>query len=213
MMDLEDQTQKCYSCSVEAATHCDGTVPLCETCHSLVNSRQSSHHFRIGVLSETDPKVLLLQVARYLRSIPNLSISRLMTSFLEVLNSGMISIIERPVKAAVFTVTSLPQAYVVLPSNLAELLQSDMTTQLGTLVFIGSQAIDYVQERFLTETNSSDTRAKSYEAEFLMCARGNAAFWEPNSYQLDLLQKFPEGVSSQEALKVLYCPVLCSEVA
>src|ERR1700744_3092368 len=58
-----------------------------------------------------------------------------------------------------------PQAMIATPANWVDMVRKDPLTQLGALVYVGSQAVDYANDRYLEERSNVLPRAKAYEAE------------------------------------------------
>lgn len=99
---------------------------------------------------------------------------------------------------------SAPQGMVIPPLNWAKMMGQDPIMQLGALVFVGSQVIDYANDRFLNDKPNVRPRAIAYEAEYLNTVRSLSASWEPCGYQSQVLQEFPEGVATPRAQKITY---------
>lgn len=97
-----------------------------------------------------------------------------------------------------------PQAMVAVPSNWVKMIGQDPITQLGDLVFVGSQVVDYVHDHFLTDQANVKPRALAYEAEYLKAVKNLSPSWQPVSYQLEVLEDFPEGLASPKAQKIVY---------
>jgi len=96
------------------------------------------------------------------------------------------------------------QSGIMIPENWSNYLLQDPITQLGALIFTGSQAVDYVNDMFLTEQDRVRIRAEIYEAEFLSQIRNMSPDWEPGSYQAQILQDYPRGLASPGARDIIY---------
>ena len=99
---------------------------------------------------------------------------------------------------------SAPQGLIIPPLNWAKMMGQDPIMQLGALVFVGSQAIDYANDHYINDISNVRPRAVAYEAEYLNTVRSLSSSWEPCGYQSKVLQEFPEGVASPKAQKITY---------
>ncbi len=99
---------------------------------------------------------------------------------------------------------SAPQGLIIPPLGWAKMMGQDPIMQLGALVFAGSQAVDYANDRFLNDQKNVRPRAVAYEAEYLNTVRSLSAFWEPCDYQSAVLREFPEGIATPKAQKITY---------
>lgn len=79
------------------------------------------------------------------------------------------------------------QALVLTPHDWGTTAPADPVTQLGAIVLVGSQAVDFYNGRFQSEGPQLVTRrSRAYEAEFL---RGFEATIPMNDYQQKVLQE------------------------
>jgi hypothetical protein len=145
----------------------------------------------------------------YLRSnLPNPSIQRMCSVMWDAVEHKVTPVcFGPPVVTLSFIVTgheSARSAMIVTPGNWNEMLRKDPLTQLGALVFVGSQAVDYVNERFTSDPENVVTRACAYEAEYLLTVKHLSPDWELSTYHTKVLANFPEGLASPKAKKVLY---------
>jgi hypothetical protein len=97
-----------------------------------------------------------------------------------------------------------PRAVILSPKNWHEMVRQDPVTQLGAVVFVGSQAVDYANERFTVDPECVKTRALAYEAEYLLTVRSLSPEWEFGEYQRKIMEEFPEGLATPRAHKVVY---------
>lgn len=144
----------------------------------------------------------------FLRSIfPNPVIRRLASVLWETVGQKITPVAwGPPVRSLSFMVTgpkSAPQAMIIAPQTWADMVSQDPIMQLGALVFVGSQAVDYAHEHFLADANVK-SRAIAYEAEFLNTVRSLTPAWEPCDYQSSVLQEFPDGLATPKAQKITY---------
>lgn len=100
--------------------------------------------------------------------------------------------------------TETPRAFIAPPADWNNKVRKDPITQLGAVVFVGSQAVDYVNERYTIDPQNVLVRARANEAEFMNTVKGLSPDWDLSSYYEELLKEFPEGLSTPRAHKVLY---------
>jgi hypothetical protein len=139
---------------------------------------------------------------------PNPAINRLMGIVSDVVKQRVAPVcsgLKVPTLSFILAgVKTAPQAMIATPANWVDMVRKDPLTQLGALVYVGSQAVDYANDRFLGERPNVAPRAKAYEAEYLNTVKGLTPTWEPVTYQADTLSEFPDGILSPKAHKVLY---------
>jgi hypothetical protein len=145
----------------------------------------------------------------FLRSIfPNPVIRRLASVLWETVGQKITPVTwGLPVKSLSFVVVgpkSAPQAMIAAPQTWAEMVGKDPIMQLGALVFVGSQSVDYAHEHFLSDQANVVSRAGAYESEFLNTVKSLIPTWEPGTYQASVLQNFPDGLASPKAQKITY---------
>jgi hypothetical protein len=91
------------------------------------------------------------------------------------------------------------QALTFAPYAWPEMVEADPTMELGAIVVVGSQAVDFYNNRLTSpdESKISKERSLSYEAELLILFRemGHSL----NGYQKDVLTKYPNGFDSSFA--------------
>lgn len=76
---------------------------------------------------------------------------------------------------------------VIAPEKWSEMFTKDEQYQIGGIIFVGSQIIDFFRGKL---TSDFSERAKSYEAEYLKNL-DPATF---NEYQTEVLKKYPNGL-------------------
>jgi len=91
-----------------------------------------------------------------------------------------------------------------VPVNWLELFQDDPIYQLGGALYTGSQAVDFYNGRLTTDPNNSCALAQAHEAELLRLATREFPSYQLDSYQMQLLEKFPQGLNSPRAKELLY---------
>jgi hypothetical protein len=142
-------------------------------------------------------------------SFPNSAVARLTVVAWNVIGFGITPIcLGLPVSVMTFIVAGTleaPQAMIAVPRFWANMIRKDPLTQLGALVFVCSQAVDYYHDRLTIDPGNISLRAHAYEADYLSTVRQLAPDWELNEYQLGVLQEFPEGLATPKANRTLYC--------
>ncbi len=149
------------------------------------------------------------QGVAFLRSeFPNPVINRLASVIYETVGQKITPVAWGPaVKSLTFVMVgprSAPQGLIIPPLNWVEMVGQDPIMQMGALVFVGSQAIDYANDRFSNDQKNVLPRASAYEAEYLNTVRSLSSSWEPCAYQTAVLQEFPEGLATPKAQKISY---------
>jgi hypothetical protein len=84
------------------------------------------------------------------------------------------------------------------------MIQKNAIYQLGALVFVGSQAVDYYNGKIWSEFEKAKNRARAYEAEYLMTLKEAVPDLTLNEWQQDVLGAFPEGIRSAAIKPMLY---------
>lgn len=139
---------------------------------------------------------------------PNPAINRLMKAAWEVIGQKVVPVCFglRVQTLSFIMENASSQPFIATPPSWARKMHLDPITQVGALVFVGSQAVDYTNDFLQCPTDREKVllRAKAYEAEYLMTVRGLTPSWEPNSYQESLFKEFPEGVATPKARNVIY---------
>ena len=139
---------------------------------------------------------------------PNPAVNRLMKAAWEVISQKVVPVCFglRVQTLSFIMENASAQPFIATPPNWARKIQLDPITQVGALVFVGSQAVDYTNDflQCASDREKVILRAKAYEAEYLTTVRGLTPSWEPNSYQESLFKEFPEGVATPKARNVIY---------
>lgn len=82
------------------------------------------------------------------------------------------------------------QGVILVPENWADMIMGDSLMQLGAIVMVGSQAVDFYNGKVLSEgAGPIERRAKSNEAHFLRKIIG--PFLKANDYQKRLMEEYP----------------------
>lgn len=139
---------------------------------------------------------------------PNPAVNRLMKATWDVVGQKIVPVcFGLKVRTLSFILESpATQPFIATPPTWTKMAHQDPITQLGAQVFVGSQAVDYANDRLQDPCDRERVllRARAYEAEYLMTVRGLTPAWEPNSYQEGLFKDFPEGLATPKARSVLY---------
>ncbi len=99
---------------------------------------------------------------------------------------------------------SMPDAIIFIPHEWEKMIQEDPVCQLGALVFVGSQAVDYYNGRVTHEFEAVKKRARANEAEYLATIRESTPDHKMNEWQQRVLDEFPSGLGSERIQKYLY---------
>lgn len=79
-------------------------------------------------------------------------------------------------------------ALVFAPHHWMEMIQENLTMQVGAVIMVGSQAVDFYNGKFQTDYANVPRRSDAYEAESL---RNLGSEFTPNEYQARLLRDNP----------------------
>jgi hypothetical protein len=106
--------------------------------------------------------------------------------------SPCIAVVQR-VKDGIF------QALTFVPYAWPEMIKADPTHELGAIITVGSQSVDFYNNKLLSEEDSkiSKKRSLSYEAEFIHIL--SLSGHNLNDYQKQVLAKYPNGFDSSLA--------------
>ena len=87
----------------------------------------------------------------------------------------------------------LLQALAFAPHAWPEMVDEDAPHELGAIIAVGSQAVDFYNSKILSDNDSkvSKERSLSYEAEFILMLDSNGHTL--NEYQRQVLNKYPNG--------------------
>lgn len=101
-----------------------------------------------------------------------------------------------------------PKAMIFMPHNWLQMighqLPSSSIYQMGALVFVGSQAVDFYNGKFFEEPRDAEKRARAHEAEYLITTDylpGTIGF---NDYQKGVIDEYPKGLSTPSIQPLLY---------
>ncbi len=102
--------------------------------------------------------------------------------------------------------TGETKGIIFVPHNWPTMVREDPVYQLGALVFVGSQAVDYYNERLTTpkEAEAAKKRARAHEAEYLLAIRGISPEIPFNEWQRSVLYEYPQGLKTPSIVPLLY---------
>jgi hypothetical protein len=139
---------------------------------------------------------------------PNPVINRLMRSVWDTVGQKVVPVCfgMRVTGLSFIRESFASQPFIATPVNWVRMVRLDPITQVGALVFVGSQAVDYAHDRIQEPSDRvpAVSRARAYESEYLMTVQRLTPAWEPNRYQEALLKEFPEGIATPKARSILY---------
>ncbi len=87
------------------------------------------------------------------------------------------------------------QGLVVLPKQWPQMVEDDPFMQLGAILFVGAQVVDFYNDRLFGDPGAR-SRWQAYEAELLITLGRTLPSWKPNDYQRQILEKFSAGLDS-----------------
>jgi hypothetical protein len=102
---------------------------------------------------------------------------------------------------AVVSAHGIPQATIFVPYHWQEMIDADWVCQLGAMVYIGSQARDFYNDRLDKDVLP---RAQAYEAEFLLTVKEKVPSHPFNEWQLEAMKTYPQGLQSENIRAALY---------
>ena len=145
---------------------------------------------------------------------PHKGINELMSMVWDLVGGKIVPLVGgMPVATLVFAVVGKLndlQARIFVPDDYVEMVQKDGVHQLGALVFVGSQVVDFWNDKIVPQTIMIK-RAFAYEAEFLHAfdrmSRDVNLGWKPNEYQKKVMHDYPHGIGSQGVFLYEYKPV------
>ena len=87
------------------------------------------------------------------------------------------------------------QGIVFIPQAWPEMAQKDAFMQLGAILFVGAQAVDFYNDRLMNDP-TAEGRWHAYEAELLHTLRKLMPDWKPNVYQTKVMAQYPDGLDT-----------------
>lgn len=92
------------------------------------------------------------------------------------------------------------RAVIMLPQDWLAKIKENPLLQLGAIVFVGSQSVDFVHGR----VHGVKERAFAYEAEYLKTLQKMLPQWKPNDYQHSILKNYADGLDTEVVKPLLY---------
>jgi len=87
------------------------------------------------------------------------------------------------------------QGIVLIPKDWPQMTEDDPFMQLGAILFVGVQAVDFYNDRLLGDQGAR-RRWQAYEAELLRTLKTWLPRWKPNDYQREILEGCPDGLDT-----------------
>lgn len=173
------------------------TLPGGEAVAKTVNTME--HYFTSGV-------------GFLARTFPNPRVNGLMQSVWDLVHYKYVQVALGPnVPSLTYAVvrvgeTGQQAAVFFLPYTWAKMFEEDPYTELGSLIFTGSQAVDYYNDRIQSQEDSSvsNRRGRIYEAEFFLTLQQRGTQLTP--FQQKILADYPTGLGSPSAGELIYPP-------
>jgi hypothetical protein len=155
-------------------------------------------------LPDTDPmKVMGTRIAghftgcvEFLRSsFPNENVRKLATLLWDVCGSRSVPLAVGPKVPSLHFGLMGGSAVIFAPDNWSDLIKENPILQMGGVVCIGTQAVDWWAGKITTQEEAQTTgrRAQVYEAEYLLAIKKQAPGHKFNDYQKRLLAEYPKG--------------------
>lgn len=95
-------------------------------------------------------------------------------------------------------------ARILVPEDWPAMAAKDAILQYGALVWTGSLAVDFYNDRYVPP--DALRRAYAHEAEFYLALKRLDPTWRPNPYQRQVLADYPQGLDSPQVQGLLYEP-------
>jgi len=157
---------------------------------------------RVGTITEmSDAFTDGVEILRH--RFPNPRINTLMKMVWDLVGGHVVPVVHgMPVKVLSIGVVVTPggelQARIFMPDDYLEMVTKDPFYQLGGLVYIGSQAVDFWNGKITRSQPDGGVfrRAHAYEAEFLHSLAKETPWWHPNKWQKRAMKDFPKGLDS-----------------
>ena len=105
----------------------------------------------------------------------------------------------------VMRLKELHQAIVLIPKQWPQMVADDPFMQLGAILFVGAQAVDFYNDRLIGDKGAR-RRWHAYEAELLRTLKTSLPRWAPNEYQREILALCPDGLDSKDVELYPYKP-------
>ena len=96
------------------------------------------------------------------------------------------------------------QAIILTPHNWIDMVKADPLLQMGALVYVGSQAVDFYNGKTVEDPKTTVLRSKAFEAEFLLTLNNVIPNLVFDTYQQSVVDEMPLGLSTPSVLPLLY---------
>lgn len=185
----------------------------------VITAISSGDKRKVDSLEDSDPlkakgqamsNIVTVCVNFLRRQFPNSAIRELMGLSWDIIGHNIVSTMLGPavptLSFVVFSRSGVLTGVIVPPEDWVSLFAENPAYQLGALVFVGSQAVDFYNDRYIREGRDAVVnRCRAYEAEFI---RTYKQVMDPeyalNDYQAKLCEEFPRGLSSEKVKPHLY---------
>ena len=152
---------------------------------------------------------LYIRALSQLRAFPHPATEAMIESLCEIVYHNLVFVsLTRPSATLQIRVTSVEgvfeQAVIRLPLNWLDLFQEDPIFQLGSVLYTGSQAVDFYNGRLSQDAVRSCNLAQAHEAELLKFVAREMPEYGLDAYQLRVLEKYPQGLDTPGAKELLY---------
>ena len=143
-----------------------------------------------------------------LKNFPNPAVRTLMSMVWDIVGNRVVPIALGP-KVPSLTFAAMgnaarPDGIIFIPHEWESMIQEDAVCQLGALVFVGSQAVDFYNGRVGHEPEAMMKRARANEAEYLVTIKEFSPDHKMNDWQKKMLAEFPEGLRSAGIQEHIY---------
>ena len=134
-------------------------------------------------------------------SFPNESIRSLMALVWDLCGSRIVPLAMGPQVPGLSFGKMGVNGVIFAPDNWVSQIQADALYQMGAIVFVGSQAVDFYNGLMSTKEEARKVlfRARLYESEYLRTLQGIEGH-SFNPYQQAILHEYPEGLASAPSL-------------
>jgi hypothetical protein len=154
--------------------------------------------------------VMYSQVLGFLASdqLPNPAIHKMAEPLGAIIDKNLVLVVPvsgpDALQIVVRELDGLLDAIIFLPFDWIHLFRDNPIYHLGSVLYTGSQAVDYYNHLLVQNPGEAMVRGRAYEAEFLNMVRDDAPEYPFSPYQLQVLEDFPEGLFSELSAHLLY---------
>lgn len=170
-------------------------------------------------LADADPRKHVLRrmgdkftaAVHFLRSeFPNESIRRLMATVWDLVGHRIVPLSHGPTHGVwslsfcAYVRGGRHHAVLMVPDNWLEQMKKDPVYETGAIVFVGSQAVDFYNDR--VSDGHVEDRSRGFEAEYLLTVKKLSPSYKLNDYQVSVLEQCPKGIATPSLASVFYEP-------